>query len=1054
MRFAISLFPARALRLSGNADDWPMALRFAVVIVPACICIALAATWLGYNAASVTLADSLETQPLLKARVQADRLNRTYTHLRHSLERIAQMPHLNAQEAMAQLELFFQDSFPLLGEFGLYSKNGKSFLLLRDGEGFREITGGNSASGDYSLFQQVASLPLIPGKTTLFPVVFSYYPSREGKDRPRKVPVIRMALPLDDGSGALVAGIDLDALQRRIGVYSRVNSPLRSPLQEDPLQVSYFFDSDGWILFEMTGTENSGFFPDLARRGYTGDLGRPGYDAAFRPWGVHEDYWRMITEVKENRSGSSAATAEHFSSVQAQNRAFLCYAPVYFAQSDASPPQLIGGIAFFETSNLPLTAFLRVANVSLFVVVGAIAILGMLVMIMGRRLSRPLHAMAAQLKSMEDGGELLAVEATPICMEHQKLLATANSLISRAMAAQTSLERIQREVLHARARSPVDLHQLVSSPPENSEFDLVGSSTLINEVREQVRKAARAGTDVLIWGETGTGKELVAAAIHKASSRSDGPYITINCGALDESLLMDTLFGHVKGAFTEAKTDRKGAFLSADGGTLLLDEVANASPKVQQALLRALSVRRIRPLGADVEMSFNTRVVAATNVDLRECVRAGAFREDLYYRLAIISIETPPLRHRKEDTPQLAAFCIREAAEAMGQPEVRLSRGALELMAAHDWPGNVRELKNCLTRAMAFVEGDLILPQHIVLEQDAFRAYGRPVSAQVLAGRFKAEDFREPAAARPARRQEPGREGAGPHAEAQSDQEPEGKLEGGPQHSPLGTGHAAEYLWPAPPRGTFTPARSEKDPKSEAEARPGGEGDAVPPARMESGAGNTTERGDIGEEGRPLPSHASGDVLSSLASLTGRAVGADAHIRSGIPGGRAQDGIARSVSGLGDRSAPSGFFSAPLIESLPANNGGQRRPVPNFVPPPLSSPAQSSQYAGQSGGHAASYVPSYADNRMHGSAEPASGEAWRRQPPLPITLNERQLRGLEFLHANGAITRAQYEGIAGQELSSRTAQNDLKELVELGMLERVGAGPGVRYKARRHTGDS
>ena len=1086
MRFAIPLFPARALRLSGNADEWPMALRFVVVIVPACICIALAATWLGYNAASVTLADSLETLPLLKAKVQAERLNSTYTHFRHSLERIAQLPLLNAQEVETQLELFFQDSFPLLGEFGLYNKNGKSFLLLRDGEAFREITGGNTASEDYSLFQQVASLPLIPGKTTLFPVVFNYYPSREGKDRPRKVPVVRMALPLADGSGALVAGIDLDALQKKIGVYSRVNSPLRSPLQEDPLQVSYFFDSDGWILFEMTGTENNGFFPDLARRGYTGDLGRPGYDAAFRPWGVHEDYWRMITEIKENRSGSSPATAEHFSSVQAQNKAFLCYAPVYFAQSDVSPPQLIGGIAFFETSNLPLTAFLRVANVSLFVVVGTIALLGMLAMVMGRRLSRPLNSMAVQLKSMEDGGELQALEATPICMEHQKLLATTNSLISRAMAAQTGLERIQREVLHARARSPVDLNQLVSSPPENSEFDLVGSSTLINEVREQVRKAARAGTDVLIWGETGTGKELVAAAIHKASPRVGGPYISINCGALDESLLMDTLFGHVKGAFTEAKADRKGAFLSADGGTLLLDEIANASPKVQQALLRALSVRRIRPLGADVEVSFNTRVVAATNVDLRECVRAGAFREDLYYRLAIISIETPPLRHRKEDIPQLAAFCIREAAETMGQPEVRLSRGALELMAAHDWPGNVRELKNCLTRAMAFVEGDLILPQHIVLEQDAFRAYGRPVSAQVLASRFKAEDFREPAAVQPARRWEPsGREGSGSLAETQATSEFDNKPGGGPQHSPLGTGHAAEYLWPAPPREAFTPARPEKDFRQDIDARSGGEGDAAPSAPAGGAAGNTAERGGLGEDGR-LPPYAPGDIVSSLASLAGRAGGADAPLRSGVPGDMAQDGIARNVSGLGEFSSPSGFFSAPSTGPLPADNGGQgqrfdpaspfgtpplmrsgppdaapswfpggqRWPAADSAPPFFSSPARSSQHAGQSGGHTASYIPSYANNRAHDPTEPVSGETRRQQPPLPINLNERQLRGLEFLHANGTITRAQYEGIAGQDLSSRTAQNDLKELVELGILERVGAGPGVRYRARRHMGDS
>ena len=1035
MRFAIPLFPARALRLSANADDWPMALRFAVVIIPACVCVVLAAAWLGYNAASVTLAESLETLPLLKARVQAERLNNSLTHLRHSLERIARLPALNAQNIQPQLEFFFQDSLPLVREFALYSKEGKGVLLLRDGNAFREIAG--SAVGDYSLLQQLSSLPLIPGKTQLYPIVFTYHPSQDGKDQPRKVPVMRMALPLADGS-ALVAGIDIDALQKKIGVYSRTNSPLRSPLQDDPLQISYFFDTEGWILFEMTGNENNGFYPDLARRGYTGDLGRSGYDAAFRPWGVHEDYWRMITEVKENRSGNSPASADHFSSVQAQNKAFLCYAPVYFSASDTSPPQLIGGIAFFETSNLPLVAFLRVANVSLFVVVGTIAILGMLVMMAGRRLSRPLSVLAAQFKSMDENGEFLAVEATPICMEHQRLLAAANSLISRAMSAQTNLERIQREVLHARAQSPVDLHQLVSSPPENAEFDLVGSSTLIGEVREQVRKAARAGTDVLIWGETGTGKELVAAAIHKASSRSGGPYISINCGALDESLLMDTLFGHLKGAFTEAKADRKGAFLSADGGTLLLDEIANASPKVQQALLRALSVRRIRPLGSDVEVSFNTRVVAATNVDLRECVRAGTFREDLYYRLAIISIETPPLRHRKEDIPQLAAYCIREAAEGMGQPEVRLSRGALELMAAHDWPGNVRELKNCLTRAMAFVDGDLILPQHVVLEQDAFRAYGKPVSAQILAGKFKAEDFREPAGM-----PLPRRAAAGSQAEAPADQDGGD----GTPHSPMGAGHAAEFLWPAPSRKIFTPARTEKESEADAGIRAGdGEDDgAVAPAvPAEGGESGWTE--DARGRGPASPS-SFGDAppYFNPAGGPGKSSGPDVPPRFAPPGNPGQ-GAGRNLWGQGDGPGFSSIASAPSGDSPAPDRGAGWRVSP--LPEAPGHPP----HTGQNRAHAASYVPRSAGGRV--AAEPASGAMPGRPLPEPAELNERQMRGLEFLRANGAMTRAQYEGIAGRELSARTAQNDLKELVELGVLERVGAGPGVRYTLRRHTGDS
>jgi two-component system response regulator HydG len=184
---------------------------------------------------------------------------------------------------------------------------------------------------------------------------------------------------------------------------------------------------------------------------------------------------------------------------------------------------------------------------------------------------------------------------------------------------------------------------------------------------------------------------------------------------LDENLLLDALFGHVKGAFSEAKAERKGAFQAASGGTLHLDEIGNASPKVQQALLRALSVRRIRPLGSDQDIPFDARIIAATNVDLLECAKNGAFREDLYYRLAVITINTPPLRQRKEDLPALVRFFLKETAVAQNKKIIELSRGALDKILQYDWPGNIRELKNCITRAVTFAEGDILLADHINL---------------------------------------------------------------------------------------------------------------------------------------------------------------------------------------------------------------------------------------------------------------------------------------------------------------------------------------------------
>ena len=235
-------------------------------------------------------------------------------------------------------------------------------------------------------------------------------------------------------------------------------------------------------------------------------------------------------------------------------------------------------------------------------------------------------------------------------------------------------------------------------------------------MRQQIHKASRVLADVLIVGETGTGKELTAEAIHSVSHRVKGPFISINCGALDENLLMDALFGHVKGAFSDAQSDRKGAFVAASGGTLHLDEIGNASPKVQQALLRALSVRRIRPLGSDQDIAFDARIIAATNVDLLLLAARGEFREDLYYRLAVITINTPSLRERKEDVPVLIDYFLRENITRTGHAPIGISRGALEKMLSYDWPGNIRELRNCITRTLAFAEGDILLAEHVLFD--------------------------------------------------------------------------------------------------------------------------------------------------------------------------------------------------------------------------------------------------------------------------------------------------------------------------------------------------
>jgi DNA-binding NtrC family response regulator len=194
------------------------------------------------------------------------------------------------------------------------------------------------------------------------------------------------------------------------------------------------------------------------------------------------------------------------------------------------------------------------------------------------------------------------------------------------------------------------------------------------------------------------------------------PFVAINCGALNENLLLDTLFGHIKGAHSEARTDRKGAFLEASGGTLFLDEIQAASHKVQQALLRAIAERRIRPLGSDVEIEVDIRLITATNQDLMALIKSGAFREDLFYRLVVLTLKTTPLRFHKEDIPLLAYHYLLKTQEIVDKSGLQLSRGAIQKLVSYDWPGNVREVVNCITRTVIFAQDTVIQADDLRME--------------------------------------------------------------------------------------------------------------------------------------------------------------------------------------------------------------------------------------------------------------------------------------------------------------------------------------------------
>ena len=260
--------------------------------------------------------------------------------------------------------------------------------------------------------------------------------------------------------------------------------------------------------------------------------------------------------------------------------------------------------------------------------------------------------------------------------------------------------------------------QLKSQLADRADFSaIIGSSAAMEKLFQVVAKVADTEASVLITGESGTGKELVARSIHSRSSRKSGPFVAINCAAIPHDLLESELFGHMKGAFTGAVRDKTGKFSLADGGTLFLDEVGDLPPLLQPKLLRALQERVIEPVGGTKEHKLDVRVVAATNLDMEKAISDGAFREDLYYRLAVIPLHLPPLRQRRDDIPLLLRhFCGRHGAET-----VQFDKAALAVLVSYPWPGNVRELENLVERLLIMRNGDTItaedLPEKVLHNQ-------------------------------------------------------------------------------------------------------------------------------------------------------------------------------------------------------------------------------------------------------------------------------------------------------------------------------------------------
>jgi DNA-binding NtrC family response regulator len=333
------------------------------------------------------------------------------------------------------------------------------------------------------------------------------------------------------------------------------------------------------------------------------------------------------------------------------------------------------------------------------------------------------------------------VASTPEGERAQVLMMTAHATVESAIEAMKlgALDYLQKpfeidELLvvvrraldHQRLRTE---HRYLRSERDEQfgHYGIVGRSRAMEEIILRAERVAETKSTVLISGETGTGKELVARAIHDRSAQRDMPLIKVNCAAIPESLLESELFGHVRGAFTGATTTKKGKFALADGGSIFLDEIGTMSPALQSKLLRVLQEREFEPLGAERTERVDVRVIAATNRDLRQMVAEGKFQEDLFYRLNVIPIELPPLRERREDIPALVEHFVTKHAQRIGRRIERIDDSALAALQQYDWPGNVRELENTIERAVVLSTDPVLTTRAIsVLGATAPQATGLP----------------------------------------------------------------------------------------------------------------------------------------------------------------------------------------------------------------------------------------------------------------------------------------------------------------------------------------
>ncbi len=686
-----------------------------------------------YNIASSYLNQAYSRNAQIRALAQANDINQLLVTARNELEYLSHIP-LNQEAIIGHFMAQSEDERDRYREIAFQGQTAEErFVVVNTGKEVVSVPFDQAMGTKFGIFSSRDQLTeKSAGYVQISDPMEVIYPSvpMQGAVHAVTMHVIRLATPVYGPDkiyrGQLTLSVDLPRVRDIMSLHSSTRSPLFLFPQEGEHKKSFFFDASGWLLFQsesMDLPEDAELSVDPLRTGLQGDVGRPGFNSAFRPGFTHDLYWSMVADVQAGKSGQMLVSRPFMAPAGTDKTLYLSYVPIVFNEN-AKTQRIIGGIGCVDTSFVFMASTYRIAGTLAICVVLSIVLVFIVMYYVSRRISGPLDLLAEAVEVRISGDDPTPVALSPLFSEINQFQRSVNILLMQLQVARNDTVLREEIIEDDRMRQSVNLEKEIKKSPLLDQRLLVmpfcgiaGASQAIGNLRQQIHKASKVLADVLIVGETGTGKELTAEAIHSVSHRANGPFVSINCGALDENLLMDALFGHVKGAFSDAQTDRKGAFIAASGGTLHLDEIGNASPKVQQSLLRALSVRRIRPLGSDKDVAFDARIIAATNVDLLQLSLTGDFREDLYYRLAVITIHTPSLRERKEDLPVLVKHFLEDNIALSGLHPVGISRGALEKMVNYNWPGNIRELKNCITRSLAFVEGDILLAEHILFDE-------------------------------------------------------------------------------------------------------------------------------------------------------------------------------------------------------------------------------------------------------------------------------------------------------------------------------------------------